>query len=103
VRFSSRLQHHRQIPILQQFLEKSSEYGKYFFACFVDLEKSRFFEINFAVNMALIVSCCLPLSFFTANWKSARVNSKQSKPFLVDIGLRQAYILSPILFIIYMN
>ena len=40
VRFSSESQHHSQIFTLKQIFEKSWNYGKDLFSCFVDLEKA---------------------------------------------------------------
>jgi len=42
-------------------------------------------------------------SFYCQPEVYVRVNGKQSKPFHVDVGFRQMCILSPLLFIIYMN
>ena len=60
-----------QIFTLKQIFEKSWEYGKDLFACFVDLEKAmtEFRGINFGrfcSSIALMVNCCAPLSHSTA-------------------------------------
>ena len=64
-------------------------------------------ELNFGRfcgSMSLTASCYVPLSHSTADRRFVfRVNSKQSKPFHVDIGLRQGCVLSPLLFIVYMD
>ena len=54
--------------------------------------------------MALMVSCYAPLSQFYCRAEIyLRVNGKQSKAFHVGIGFRLWYVLSPLLFIVYMN
>ena len=42
-------------------------------------------------------------SFYCRPEVCVRVNGKQSKPFQVSVGLRQECVLSPLLFIVYMN
>ena len=42
-------------------------------------------------------------SFYCRPEVCVRVNCKQSKPFHMDVGLRQGCVLSPLLFIVYMN
>ena len=42
-------------------------------------------------------------SFYCQAEVCVQVNGKQSKPFHVSVGLRQGCVLSPLLFIVYMN
>ena len=46
---------------------------------------------------------CATKSFYYRPEVCVRVNGKQSKPFHVDVGLRQGCVLSPLLFVVYMN
>ena len=88
---------------------KSWEYGKDLFACFVDLEKAydrvprdKLWKVlqEYGVNSQLLRAI---KSFYCRPEVSVRVNGKQSKPFHVGVGLRQGCVLSPLLFIVYMN
>ena len=98
-----------QIFTLKQIFEKSWEYGKDLFACFVDLEKvydrvprDKFWKVlqEYGVGGQLLLAfksfCCRPEVCL-------RVNGKQSEPFHVGVGLRQGCVLSSLLFIVYMN
>ena len=94
---------------LKQIFEKSWEYGKDLFACFVDLEKAydrvpwdKLWKVwqEYGINGQLLRAI---KSFYCWLEVGVRVNRKQSKPFHVGIGLRQGCVLSPLLFIVYMN
>jgi len=94
---------------LKQIFEKSWEYGKDLFACFVGLEKAydrvprdKLWRVlqEYGIDGQLL----LAIKFFYCQPEvCVRVNGKQSKPFHVGVGLRQGCVLSPLLFIIYMN
>ena len=98
-----------QIFALKQIFEKSWEYAKNLFACFVDLEKAydrvprdKLWKVlqKYGVDGQLLRAI---KSFYCRPEVCVRVNGKQSKPFHVGIGLRQGCVLSPLLFIVYMN
>ena len=98
-----------QIFTLKQIFEKSWEYGKDLFACFVDLEKAydrvprdKLWKVlhEYGVNGQLLRAI---KSFYCRPEVCVRVNGKQSKPFHVGVGLRQGCVLSPLVFIVYMN
>ena len=85
------------------------EYGKDLFACFVDLEKAydrvprdKLWKVlqEYDVDGQLLRTI---KSFYCRLEVCVRVNGKQSKPFHVGVGLRQGCVLSPLLFIVYMN
>ena len=98
-----------QIFTLKQIFEKSWEYGKDLFACFVDLEKAydrvprdELWKVlqEYGVNGQLLRTI---KSFYCRPEVCVRVNGKQSKPFHVGVGLRQGSVLLSLLFIVYMN
>jgi len=105
-----------QVFTQKQILEKSWEYGKDLFACFVDLEKAydrvprkaydrvprdKLWRVlqEYGIDGQLFLAI---KSFYCQPEVCVCVNGKQSKPIHVG-GLRQGYVLSPLLFIIYMN
>ena len=98
-----------QIFTLKQIFEKSWEYFNDLFACFVDLEKAydriprdKLWKVlqEYGVDGQLLRAI---KSFYSRPEVCVRVNGKQSKPFHVGVGLRQGCVLSPLLFIVYMN
>ena len=98
-----------QIFTLKQIFEKSWKYDKDLFACFVDLEKAydrvprdKLWKVlqEYGVNGQLLRAI---KSFYCRPEVCVRVNGKQSKSFQVSVGLRQGCVLSPLLFIVYMN
>ena len=98
-----------QIFTLNQIFEKSWEYGKDLFACFVDLEKAydrlpldKLWMVlrEYGINGQLLRAI---KSFYCRLEVCVRVNGKQSKAFHVGVGLRQGCVLSPLLFTVYMN
>ena len=98
-----------QIFTLKQIFEKSWEYGKDIYACFVDLEKAydripreKLWSVlqDYGINGHLLMAV---KSLYEQSEVCVRVNGKKSKPFKVRIGLQQGCVLSPLLFIVYMN
>ena len=98
-----------QIFTLKQIFEKSWEYGKDLFGCFIDLEKAydqvprdKLWKVlqEYGVDGQLLRAI---KSFYCRPEVCVRINGKQSKPFHVGVGLRQGCVLSPLLFIVYMN
>ena len=98
-----------QIFPLKQIFEKSWEYGKDLYTCFVDLEKAydrvpqdKLWKVlqEYGVNGQLLRAI---KSFYCRPKVCVRVNGKQSKPLHVGVGLRQGCVLSLLLFIVYMN
>ena len=98
-----------QIFTLKQIFEKSCEYGKNLFACFVDLEKAydrvpqdKFWKTlgKYGVDGQLL---CAIKSFYCRPEVCVWVNDKSSKPFHVGVGLRKECVLSLLLLIVYMN
>ena len=98
-----------QIFTLRQIFEKFWEYAKDVFACFVDLKKTydrvpreklgkvlQEYSIDGQLFMAI-------QSLYGQPEVCVCVNSNQSKSFYEDVGLRQRCVLSPLLFIVYMN
>ena len=89
-----------QIFTLKQIFGKSWEYGKDLFACFVDLEKAydrvprdKLWKVlqEYGVNGQLLRAI---KSFYYRPDVCVWVNGKQSKPFHVDVELRQGCVLS---------
>ena len=90
-----------QIFTLKQIFEKSWEYGKDLFACFI-VPRDKLWKVlrEYGVNGQLLRAI---KSFYCRPEVCVRVNGKQSKPFHVGVGLRQGCVLSPLLFIVYIN
>ena len=85
----------------QQVFEKSWDYVKEAYTCFVDLGKAYDGvpkDKLWAVLLEYDVRGQLKQSK-----ACVRVNGMKTKPFNVSVGLRQGYVLSPLLFIIYMD
>ena len=98
-----------QIFTLKQVFEKSWEYAKDVYACFVDLEKAydriprnQLWSVllDYGVDGQLLQAI---KSLYSQSEVRVRIGGKKSKPFQVGIGLRQGCVLSPLLFIVYMN
>ena len=98
-----------QIFTLKQIFEKSWEYGKDLFASFVNLEKAydrvprdKLWKVlqEYGVDGQLLHAI---KSFYCRPEVCVRVNGKQSKSFHAGVRLRQGCVLSPLLFIVYMN
>ena len=96
-----------QIFALQQVFEKSWEYAKEVYTCFVDLEKAydrvprdKLWELLLKYDMKgqLLVAF---KSLYKQSEVYVRVNGIKTQPFNISVGLRQGYVLSPPLFIIY--
>ena len=98
-----------QIFTLKQIFEKSWEYGKDLFACFVDFEqaydrvprdKLRKVLREYGVDGKLLRAI---ESFYCRPEVCVLVYCKLSKPFHASVGLRQGYVLTPHIFVVNMN
>ncbi|MHB9337741.1 RNA-directed DNA polymerase, partial [Fusobacterium pseudoperiodonticum] len=98
-----------QIFTLRQIFEKAWEYTKEVYACFVDLEKAydlvprnKLWGVleEYEINGQLLAAI---KSLYKCPKVCVRVNGIKSRSFTVGVGLRQGCVLSPLLFIIYMN
>ena len=94
---------------LRQIFEKSWEYAKDVYACFVDLEKAyhrvprdQLWRVlqEYGIDGHLLAAI---VSLYHRSKVCVCVSSNKSKPFNVSVGLRQGCVLSPLLFIVYMN
>jgi len=98
-----------QIFTLQQIFEKSWEFDQQVYACFVDLEKvydrvprNLLWGVmqEYGVDGQLLAAV---KSLYECSSSCVRVNGRKSEPFPVHVGLRQGCVLSPLLFIIFMD
>ena len=98
-----------EIFFLIQIFEKSWEYAKDVIACFVGLEKAynraprnKLWRVlqEYGIDRHLLMAI---KSLYSQPEICVRVNGKQSKSFHMGVGLRQGYVLSPLLFIICVN
>ena len=89
-----------QIFTLKQVFEKSREYAKDVFACFVDLEKAydripriKLWSVllEYGVNGQLLRAI---KSLYSQSEVRIRIGGKKSKPFQVGIGLRQGCVVT---------
>ena len=94
---------------LQQIFEKSWEYARPLFMCFVDLEKAYdrvprdlMWEClgEYGVDDELVRAIA---SLYKSCKACVRANGVKSRSFTVGTGLRQGCVLSPLLFIIFMD
>ena len=105
VQFSCRSQHHgSNLPTEANLREISGVWQ-----CFVDLEKAydrvprnKLWKVlqKYSVDGQLLHAI---KSFYCRPVVCVRVNGKQSKPFHVGVELRQGCVLSPLLYIVYVN
>ena len=98
-----------QIFALQQGFEKLWKYAKEVYACFVDLEKAYDCVVRdklwpelleYDVKSQLLATIKL---LYKQSEVCVCVNGMKIKPFNVSIGLRQGCVLSPLLYIIYID
>ena len=98
-----------QINFLQKVFEKSWEYVKEVCTCFVDLEeaydrlsKDKLWALvlEYDVRGQLLAAI---KSLYQQSEVCVCVNDMKTKLFNVSLGLRQGCVLSPLLFIIYMD
>ena len=101
-----------KIFTLEQIFEKSWEYDKDLFACFVDLEKAYDRvprgEVWKVLRKYGVADGQLLRAITSFYWQPevcvrVNVNGKQSKLFHERVGLRQGCALSPLLLIFYVN
>ena len=96
-----------QIFALQQVFEKLWEYAKEVYTFFVDLEKAydrvprdKLWEVMLEYDVRGQLLAAIK-SLYKKAEVCVCVNCMKIKPFSVSVGKQQGYVLSPLLFIIY--
>lgn len=98
-----------QLFILQQVVEKTWEYDRQAHMCFVDLEKaydrvdsSKMWDVlrEYGVANQLVRAIA---ALYAKSRSCVRVLGQKSRLFDIGAGLRQGCVISPLLFIIYMD
>lgn len=95
--------------VLRQITEKSIEYNKPAYLCFIDLTKA-FDQVQLEDVIHLLYYRNIPINIvqtieniYLNNNIQARINNKLTKPIQVNNGIRQGDSLSPLLFNIIMD
>ena len=95
--------------VIRQVTEKSIEYNKPAYMCFIDLEKA-FDRVQLRDVIHLLYNRQIPhniiktiKNIYTANEIQAKINGNLTKPIPVRCGIRQGDSLSPLLFNIIMD
>lgn len=95
--------------VLRPIVEKSLEYNKPAFLCFIDLQKA-FDRVRLKDIIFLLYNRRIPMSLikaieniYTRNKIQAKIQGKLSEPIPVGQGIRQGDSLSPLLFNIVMD
>ena len=90
-------------------MEKSWEYAKEVYTCFVDLEKAynriprdKLWAVVLKYDMRGQLLAAIK-SLYKQSEVRVRVNGIKTKPFSVSVELRQGCVFSPLLFNIYMD
>ncbi|CAF4995061.1 unnamed protein product, partial [Rotaria sp. Silwood1] len=98
-----------QIFTLQQILEKSWEFAKPVYTLFIDLEKAydrvprnTLWEVlmEYGIHGRLLAAI---QSLYNNCKDCVRINGRKSESFQVKVGLRQGCVLSPLLFMVFMD
>lgn len=95
--------------VIRQIIEKSIEYNRPAFLCFVDLEKA-FDRVQLQDVIHILYNRNIPLNIiklieniYVRNKIEARINSELTEPIEMTTGIRQGDSLSPLLFNIILD
>ena len=98
-----------QLFSLSQIFEGMWEYAQPVYMCFVDLEKA-YDRVPRGLLWEVLKEYGVPeplrraiRSLYSKSQSCVRVLGIKSKPFTVGVGLRQGCVLSPLLFVVFMD